>query len=577
MPRKNQQDRKSGGHCKIRKRVSSSSSSSSVVNKNYKFKRAILVGKTTTAPPPTWKLMMASASESPLQRFHNFDGNGSKNFEERRVRNNSDRVGKLFDADPHTPVYDQIDGSKVGGHRRRSSATSQKLQITEFITGKPSSIEVASHMAGLGENNISVKTRLKDVNNSLIASKELVKVLFRILSQEEQHSSRITLVSALRVELDRARLQVDKLIQEQRFNCNQMDALLKQYAEEKASWKSRERDRIREAVSSLARELEIERKLRRQAERLNKKLGSELADTKTHFSRAMKELDSEKRAREILEQTCDELARGIGEERVEAEELKRESAEAREEVEKERQMLQLADVLREERVQMKLAEARYEYEEKNTALERLKSEIETHLKTKQNGHGNFLNKMQMGALENGQGEVDDGLGEGEGEGEGEGDSGDSELHSIELNMDNSRSYKWSFACEANTHGDSRRGSTDEVFKGRRSLSEKIQWESICLQKNTSDGGIEWDFTANNNLGNIIGFDKGKSTEFCQDATRIMEDDDDSYKRFNSVKSQRLASCQGSASPATSTESSSRLREACNAILQDLASRRGNKI
>uniref|UniRef100_A0A803LXQ2 Uncharacterized protein n=1 Tax=Chenopodium quinoa TaxID=63459 RepID=A0A803LXQ2_CHEQI len=558
MPRQNQQ------HCKIRKRVSSSSSSSSSVvkKKNYKLKKGVLVGK----------LIMESARKLAatlweINGFHSPARPKEEILEEKRVRSSNNH--------PHTPACDQlqIDGSKVGGHRRRSSATSQKLEIAgggPETLGKATSIEVSSHMAGLGENNMNVKTRLKDVNNSLIASKELVKVLFRILSQEEQHSSRITLVSALRVELDRARLQVDKLIQDQRFYCNQMDALLKHFAEEKAAWKSRERERIREAVSSLARELEIERKLRRQAERLNKKLGMELADTKADFTTALKELDSEKRAREILEQTCDELARGIGEERVEVEELKRESAKAREEVEKERQMLQLADVLREERVQMKLSEARYEYEEKNAALERLKNDIETHLKSKENGTNNldektglkhFLRTMQIGALENGGDQ-------------GEGDSGDSELHSIELNMDNNnRSYKWSFACEGNNQGDSRRGSMDEVFKGRRSLSEKIQWESICLQRKTSDGGIEWDFTANNKLGSINGFDVGRPSQVCEvgATNEDVDDGDESFKRYSPVdKSHRISSFHGSP---ISTGNSSRLREACSAILQDLASKR----
>ncbi|XP_010685412.2 uncharacterized protein At5g41620 isoform X2 [Beta vulgaris subsp. vulgaris] len=600
---------------KIRKRVSSSSSSSSAV-KNYKFKRAILVGKsagTATTPVPTWnwKVLMA-ASESPLQIFENgVNYNNNNNNNNNNINNNNFNKGKEamsarklaatlweingshspagYNADPHTPLCHQIDGSKMGGHRRRASATSQKFQITEYIAGgiqtdgKASSIEVASHM---GEKNLNVKTRLKDVNNSLIASKELVKVLFRIVSQEEQHSSRMTLVSALKVELDRARVQVEKLVQEQRMNCNQMDGLLKQFAEEKANWKSKERERIREAVSSLARELEIERKLRRQAERMNKKLGKELADTRAHFSKAMKELDGERRAREILEQTCDELARGIGEERVEAEELKRESAKEREEVEKERQMLQLADVLREERVQMKLAEARYEYEEKNAVLERLKSEIETCFKSgttsKEDGSTipllngrtelkDFLRKLPK----NGEGEVDDG-------GPGEADSGDSELHSIELNMENNKSYKWSFAGEGNNQlSDSRRGSMDEVFKGRRSLSEKIQWESICLQRNTSDGGIEWDFTAtanNKQPQNINGSlsHKERSPQVCEDGGRN-EDDDEWFKRYSLLKSQRLpsSSCQGSASPAISTgnSSSSRLREACSAILQDLATRR----
>ncbi|KAJ8440498.1 hypothetical protein Cgig2_022939 [Carnegiea gigantea] len=509
------------------------------------------------------------------------------NFGDRKERERARRSSEqhfLLDQQPHSPGFEKIDGSKVRGHRRRSSATSQKLQITELISGgldtyrKASSIEVASHTAP-GEYSSSVKTRLKDVNYSLIASKELVKVLLRILSQEEQHSSRITLVSALKVELDRARLQVDQLIQEQRFTCNQIDALLKHFAEEKAAWKSREKERIREAVSSMARELEIERKLRRQAERLNKKLGTELADTRGNFSRVMTELNGERRAREILEQTCDELARGIGEERVEVEELKKESEKVREEVEKERQMLQLADVLREERVQMKLAEARYEYEEKSAALERLKSELDMYLRNgggRENVDGSphfdgkidfedFLTKTQLGSLkdeekEQSEGEVDDGE---------EDDSGDSELHSIELNTENNRSYKWNFPCDGTDQGESRRASTDEVFKGRKSLSEKIQWESICLHKKTS-GGIERGFKQGNSHVNV--FDKNRQSEACENGE--INDNDDGFKRFKPAKSQRLPSCQESGSPAMSTgRSSSRLREACSAILQDLALRR----
>ncbi|CAH2040634.1 unnamed protein product [Thlaspi arvense] len=80
---------------------------------------------------------------------------------------------------------------------------------------------------------------------------------------EEQRSSSISLVSALRFELDRARMQVDQLIQEQRSNRYEIDYLLKQFAEEKAAWKSKERDKIRNAISSIAGELEVEKKLRK--------------------------------------------------------------------------------------------------------------------------------------------------------------------------------------------------------------------------------------------------------------------------------------------------------------------------
>jgi len=70
-------ERKTGGYCKIRKRVSSSSSSSSVV-KNYRFKRAILVGKRvgSSTPVPIWK-QVTMASRSPKQKLQNFE-NGAK-------------------------------------------------------------------------------------------------------------------------------------------------------------------------------------------------------------------------------------------------------------------------------------------------------------------------------------------------------------------------------------------------------------------------------------------------------------------------------------------------------------------
>ncbi|KAL5830785.1 hypothetical protein ACOSQ4_016139 [Xanthoceras sorbifolium] len=96
---------------------------------------------------------------------------------------------------------------------------------------------------------------------------------------------------------------------------------------------------------------------------------------KESLSKATKELESEKRAKEILEQVCDELARGVGE-------LKRQSVEVRDEVEKEREMLQLADVLREKRVQMKLSEAKYHFEETNAAVETPRNELEAYLRTK---------------------------------------------------------------------------------------------------------------------------------------------------------------------------------------------------
>ncbi|MFS7908152.1 putative protein BRANCHLESS TRICHOME [Helianthus anomalus] len=136
-------------------------------------------------------------------------------------------------------------------------------------------------------------------------------------------SSSMSLIYALHTELKRARLQFNHIIKDQNVDHSEVNYLLKCFAEEKALWKSKERQAIETAIESIAGELEVEKKIRRRAESLNKKLRQELAETKASFAKVLKELESEKRAREIMEQVCDELAVDFGEDQAEAE-LKRE-------------------------------------------------------------------------------------------------------------------------------------------------------------------------------------------------------------------------------------------------------------
>ena len=91
---------------------------------------------------------------------------------------------------------------------------------------------------------------------------------------------------------------------------------------------------------------------------LNGKLAKELAEAKITIMRSLQDLEKERKARQLMEDVCDELAREIGEDKAQVEELKRESIKVREEVEEERKMLQMAEVWHEERVQMKLIEAK---------------------------------------------------------------------------------------------------------------------------------------------------------------------------------------------------------------------------
>ncbi|EEF38579.1 conserved hypothetical protein [Ricinus communis] len=581
---------KSREHCKIRKRGNSSSSSSSIVQR-YRFKRAILVGKRggSTTPVPTWK----TSTKSPTLSMPNAESTkcppsqsggktkeasvsarklaatlweinkipSPKNLElagDTKELRSGEKVARFPHlSDPsYTPISEKMDRSRGNGHRRRASLVTKKVHLSDYhldSVDNASFMEMETHTKGKNrrECNLGIRTRLKDVSNGLTASKELLKVLNRIWGLDEQHSSTMALVSALRVELDRARVQVDRVIKDQQSNRNEIEYLVKHFEEEKAAWKGKERDRIRNAIACVSEELEVEKKLRRQTERLNKKLGLELADTKASLSQALKELESEKRAKEILEQVCDELARGIGQDRAEVEELKRESAKVKEEVEKEREMLQLADVLREERVQMKLSEARYHFEEKNAAVERLRHELEAYLQekvvSKENGDGNgspnyerikepeaYLNRIRDDSCqrierEENEEEVENGeVHDGD-------DSADSDLHSIELNMDNnSKSYKWSYACDGIALDNPKRMSVDRDFRGRKSISENIQWGSICLQRRNSNGidGPDSAFISKKQeISNA--FDRERLSELD-----LHSQDEDEISCYRSVKSLR---------------------------------------
>ncbi|KAG6433114.1 hypothetical protein SASPL_104721 [Salvia splendens] len=524
-------DVKIGGRkCKVRKRGCSSSSSSSLVQNN-RLKRAFWVGKrpgSSTTPVPRWKMM---TSKSPSLNYvatkgdekarelsisarklaatlWEIDGLPSPRVERESLDDRKSEVGgvvrmlelgstALVLSDPfRSPLAERMEPHppKMASHRRRASASSQKLDSTKSPHNCLLEVDLAqNHARSPCRHVVGTKNRLKDVYNGLITSKELLKVMSRVSHLDEQNSTRLSLFSALKFELDRACIHVSKLIQEQRKG-GEIGVLVKQLEEEKLVWKLKEQDRIRSAIASVNVELETERKMRRQTERLNKKLGVELAQTRESLTKMSKELESEKRAREIFEQVCDELARGIGEDRAEVEELKRRLDKVCKEVEKEREMLQLADVLREERVQMKLAEAKYQFEEKNALVDTLRSELEAYLKSKngveQQGDGSpsydkikelerYLRETLPSPYEY-QGKNRDGIMDvsalnkdnkheeepeddnDDDEDEEEDDSADSDLHSIELNMDDiSQSFQWGDAAKAES-------------KRRKSISRKIK-------------------------------------------------------------------------------------------------------
>lgn len=209
-----------------------------------------------------------------------------------------------------------------------------------------------------------------------------VHQIYSHIKRLDQQVSAVSVVSALEAELKQAQARIQELETERRSSKKKLEHFLKKVSEERATWRSREHEKIRAFIDDIKAELSRERKNRQRLEIVNSKLVNELADVKVSAKRYMQDYEKERKARELIEEVCDELAKEIGEDKAEVEALKRESMKLREEVDEERKMLQMAEVWREERVQMKLVDAKVALEEKYSQMNNLVANLETFLRSR---------------------------------------------------------------------------------------------------------------------------------------------------------------------------------------------------
>ncbi|KAL5802478.1 hypothetical protein ACOSQ4_030783 [Xanthoceras sorbifolium] len=206
-----------------------------------------------------------------------------------------------------------------------------------------------------------------------------VRQIYSHMKHIYQQVSAVSAVAALESELE---LRIQELESERRSSKKKLEHFLKKVSEERAAWRSREHEKIHAFIDDLKAECNRERKNRQRIEIVNSKMVNELADAKCTAKRYMQDYDKQRKARELIEEVCDELAKEIGEDKAEVEALKRESMKLREEVEDERKMLQMAEVWREERVQMKLVDAKVALEVKYSQMNKLVAELETFLRSR---------------------------------------------------------------------------------------------------------------------------------------------------------------------------------------------------
>ncbi|KAM1228166.1 hypothetical protein ACFX2J_007290 [Malus domestica] len=206
-----------------------------------------------------------------------------------------------------------------------------------------------------------------------------IRQIYSQMKLLDQQVSAVSVVSVLEAELEQARARIQELEMERCSSKKKLEHFLRNVSEERVSWRSREHEKVRAFIDDIKSELNRERKSRQRTEILNSKLVNELADVKLSAKRYMQEYEKERKARELIEEVCDELAKEIGEDKAEVEALKRESMKLREEVDEERKMLQMAEVWREERVQMKLVDAKVAVEEKYSLMNKIVADLENFL------------------------------------------------------------------------------------------------------------------------------------------------------------------------------------------------------
>lgn len=403
-------------------------------------------------------------------------------------------------------------------HRKSNERKNHALQPVSPATYS-SSMEVSALQVTPFKPEISpgcpldLKGRIGDPGYSLKTSTELLKVLNRIWSLEEQHATNVSVVKALKVELEHARVRIQELMQEQKDRQHEMDDLMNQIAEDKVVRKNKEQDRMKAAVQSIREELDDERRLRRRSENLHRKLGKELSETKTALSKAVKDLENERKSNGLLEDLCDEFARGIGQYEKEIRELnKKYTKDCERKVDG--LLLYISEVWLDERLQMQMAESCSEKVKNGTIVSRLEEEIISFLEARRansikedseqqhhhNLHRQSLESLHLNGTISAPCDIEDD------------DSISSDLHCFELNMDKTKEGahdQFKSYCEINS---SNLESARKSCSGRKTIGyhRSIKAKSFSMSQEGLERQLEGMELASDADSGIAEADKGEA-------------------------------------------------------------------
>uniref|UniRef100_J3LBJ0 Intracellular protein transport protein USO1-like n=1 Tax=Oryza brachyantha TaxID=4533 RepID=J3LBJ0_ORYBR len=276
----------------------------------------------------------------------------------------------------------------VGRHLANSSTNHNKLNQARNCTGQPFSPR--SYTSSIGDSSINqaisparsldIKGRFSGAGYNLKTPTELLKVLNRIWSLEEQHTADMSVINGLKLELQQAQEHIQELMHERRGYRHDVASLVRQLSEDKFFQKNKDKGKIAADIRSLQDELEDEKRLRRHSEGLHRKYGKELSEIKLAFVKAVKDLEKEKKAKSLLEDLCDQFAMGIRDYEEEVRALKQRHVNY--EYQFDKSALHISEAWLDERMQMQNTDIEEDLLKKSTITERLTSEIEAFLAKK---------------------------------------------------------------------------------------------------------------------------------------------------------------------------------------------------
>ncbi|CAL5038744.1 unnamed protein product [Urochloa decumbens] len=272
-----------------------------------------------------------------------------------------------------------------GSHVAASVMEHDNLHEQRCSSRQP--LSPASYTSSVGATTVNLvsptrsldcNARFRQAGNDLKTSTELLKVLNRIWSLEEQHAADVSAMKGLKRELHHAQACIQELMQERQRYHHEIDSLARQVTEDKMARRNKDQEKIKSALRSLQEELEDERRLRKHSETLHRKLGKELSEMKSAFCKAVKALEKEKKTTCMLEDLCDEFAKGIRNYEEEVRMLKQKHVKEYEH-KFDKSVVHISEAWLDERMQMRKTDSREDLSGKTSVTERLSSEIESFL------------------------------------------------------------------------------------------------------------------------------------------------------------------------------------------------------